>query len=92
MKTRKSSITQSTQVRLPAQGRERGSPVYFVTLHPTGELEIRPKGTRNPDAVVTVTVDGLYQGALIRKARAQSARRKPIKRGLLHLERKREEL
>lgn len=102
MKTRKIEIARSTEVRLPAKGREiireesgqpiGKRPVFFVLLHPTGEVEIRPKGTRDPEAKVVVSIEGIYQQALIRKARAASTRRAPVKRGLLHLERRRESL
>lgn len=89
MKTRKVAVPKSTEVRLPASGRDEGRQVYFVTLHPTGEVEIRPARSRDPSATVHLTIDGIYQGALLRRARADKPKRKQrVTRGLLALERK----
>ena len=68
---------------------KEGEPIYFITVFPSGEIEIRPKSARNPDATVVITVDGAYQSALVRRAKAEKRpRRKPISRGLLSLEKR----
>lgn len=84
MKTRKVAVSVPTQVRIGKAG-----DVYFVTIYPNGELEIRPKGSRKPESTVTVTTHSVYQNALLRRAKAaKPARKRPTTRGLLSLERR----
>ena len=65
-----------------------GGKVFFVTVFRDGLIHIRPSRASD-DSAVTVTVDGTYKAALMRKARAETKpRRKPIARGLLSLERR----
>ncbi len=68
----------------PASGQ-----VYFINVFPNGEIEIRPKGARDPDATVVVTVDGVYQAALIRRSKRGRVRRTDS-RDLLALQREAE--
>jgi hypothetical protein len=82
--TKKVSMTKPVELRVGG-----GAEVYFLTVYENGAMEIRPKGARDPEATVKVTVDGTYQRALLLRAKADkpTRTRRTDRRGLLALER-----
>jgi len=69
-------MTKLREMTRTANGRLRE---YVVTLRPDG-VEIKPKRSRRPDAVVCVTWDQIYVRALMARP---LKRKRRVKRGLL---------
>ncbi len=81
---KKISLDKPVEVRM-----EDGPEVFFVTVYKNGSIQIRPKGARDPEATVFVIVGSVYKRAQLRRAEADKPkRRRPVRRGMLGLERR----
>lgn len=65
----------------PSDGRQR----FNVQIYRDGSLEIWPQRSRDPSARVLVTVEAMYQRALMSRVPADAPRKRRVKRGLLSI-------
>lgn len=82
MKERKVNLKQGESLLLKTEGEQRMN----VRLYPDGSIEIWPLHSRAPEAKVLVTINAMYQRALMNRVADDKPRRiKKVKRGLLSL-------
>lgn len=74
---RKIGLAKPIEVRMGS-----GDKVFFVTLYKNGDVEIRPRHSRDPDAVAVTTIEAVYKKILMSRVAPikKSGRKRTMRR------------